>query len=415
MRSEHAQVLDRLDLQAKARPARSSEYDRVIALVENRFPAGDAAATVLTTTMHRDPRFRPEHLRVVEIDGKIVGMMLFIERMVRIGIATVRCAIVAPVATDSDYEGRGVCSLVMRDALDWAIKDGFHLSMLWGHAWLYPRYGYAPGLKRYAMVLSADLQPVGDNGYTFRPATTADTSILMACYHATTATTTLAEVRSDEPWEWRPASDQQTIEVVLDPLRVVRGYFRASIHAHQIEVHEIAALDDQAAQALFDRLIYLAHAVPGRDVRVNATPNTRWSRWAFVHGASSVVSGAGGHGMVRVLDMPGFFDKILPELERRIAFSEYRHAEAHVRLETPLGSLGIAIEHGKPRITNGRDAALVTLPWSAFGSLMTGYRASETLVGQPGVRIEGDHTQRLLQVLFPEGNPHWSVPPYFWS
>ncbi len=104
--------------------------------------------------MHRDPRFRPEHLRVVEIEGKIIGMMLFIERTVRIGIAKVRCAIVAPVATDATTKDVVFVRSSCATRCDWAIKDGFHLSMLWGHAWLYPRYGYAPGLKQYAMVLA---------------------------------------------------------------------------------------------------------------------------------------------------------------------------------------------------------------------------------------------------------------------
>src|SRR3712207_8541611 len=48
----------------------------------------------------------PEHLRVVEVEGKLAGMMMFIDRMVRVGSTTVRCGIVAPVATDHEYEGR---------------------------------------------------------------------------------------------------------------------------------------------------------------------------------------------------------------------------------------------------------------------------------------------------------------------
>jgi predicted N-acetyltransferase YhbS len=415
MKNEHTRAYDRLDLQTKPRPARSEEYDAVISLVEQRFPPGNAAVPVLTTTLHRDPRFRPEHLRVVELEGKIVGMMLFIERMVRIGTAKVRCGIVGPVATDVTYEGRGVCSAIMRDALGWAIDDGYHLTMLWGHTWLYPRYGYAPGLKHYTMMLGTGLLPLGDTGYSMRAATAADAPALASCYPMATATTTLAEIRSGEPWEWRPSNELQRVEVVVDPVRVVRGYFRASVHEGHINVHEIAALDDHAAQALFDRLLYLARETQGHEVHVSATPDMRWSRWAFAHGASSIVSSGDGHGMVRVLDMNGLFHAMLPELERRVAWSEYSHAEGHVRLETPLGSLGIAVDHGKVRITNGRGASLVTLPWSAFGSLVTGYRASETLVGQPGVRIEGEHTLRLLQVLFPEGNPHWSEPAYFWS
>ena len=395
------------------RPARPSEYDAVLELVERRFDPGDAASTIVASTVRGDPRFRPEHLRVVEVEGRLAGMLLFIDRMARFGSAAkIRCGVVAPVATDKAYEGRGVASLVMRDALDWATAQGYHLTMLWGHTWLYPRYGYAPGLKSYDVTLPAHLKPLGDNGFRLRPATAADTTALAVCYHVATAATTLAEIRSDEPWEWRPADERQFVEVALDPVRNVRGYFRATRGDGRLEVREIAALDDGASQTIYDRLLHLAAEAGGVDVHVNATPDNRWSRWAFLHGASYVIDG-GGHGMVRVLDMRGFFKAVRPELERRVAGSEYAAKKGGLRLETPLGSVGLEVDHGRVSVSDGRGAMPVTLPWAAFGSLVVGYRPIESLLGQPGVYVEGEATLRLLQILFPEGYPHWQQPAYF--
>ncbi len=412
MRNEARPRAPTTDTQMKVHAARPSEYDAVIEMVERRFDPGDGAPRIVDATLRNDPRFRPEHLRVVEAEGKLAGMMLFIDRMVRIGSAKVRCGIVAPVATDRVYEGRGVASLVMRDALDWATGQGYQLSMLWGHTWLYPRYGYAPGLKSYDVILSAQLKPVGDTGYTMRAATAADAPSLAVCYHVSTATTTMAEIRSDEPWEWRPSDNSQSVEVVVDPVRTVRGYFRAVRGDQRIDVREIAAMDDGAAQALYDRLLRLGAEVGG-DVHVAATPDNRWSRWAFLHGAAFHIDGGGGHGMVRVLDMPGFFKAIGPELGRRVSTSEYVARNGALRLETPLGTIGIRVDRGSVSFGDGRGDPLVTLPWAAFGALVTGYRAAETLVGQPGVRIEGDRSLRLLQILFPEGYPHWPIAAYF--
>ncbi len=159
---------------------------------------------------------------------------------------------------------------------------------------------------------------------------------------------------------------------------------------HQIEVHEIAALDDQAAQALFDRLIVSGACGAGtrraceRDAR-HALEPLGVCTWCIVGGQWR---GRTRHGTCP--RYAWFLWRDLPELERRIAFSEYSHTEAHVRLETPLGSLGIAIEHGKPRITNGRDAALVTLPWSAFGSLDDGLSCERN----PGRTAGSAHRRR---------------------
>lgn len=395
----------------EVRAAGTREYDAVLEMVARCFKPGDAAPRIVAATLRHDPRFRPEHLRVVEVDGELAGMMLFVDRVVRVGSATVRCAIVAPVATDRAYEGRGVASFVMRDALDWATHAGYHLSMLWGHTWLYPRYGYAPGLKSCDVTLPAHLKPPGAAGYTFRPMAAADAPAMAACYHLSTATTTMAEVRSGEPREWRPADGRQFVEVALDPVQRVRGYFRAARGDRRVDVREIAALDDMASRALFDRLLRIA-AENGGDVHVTATPDNRWSRWAFRHGASFRIDG-GGHGMVRVLHMPGFFKAIRPELERRVSTSEFAARSGGIRLETPLGTIGIHVDHGAVTLDDGRGASLVTLPWASFGSLIAGYRSVESLYGQPGVHIEGATTPRLLEILFPEGYPHWPVPAYF--
>ncbi len=396
----------------EVRPARPREYDSVLEMVARCFKPGDAAPRIVAATLRHDPRFRSEHLRVVEVNGELAGMMLFVDRMVRVGSATVRCAIVAPLATERAYEGRGVASLVMRDALDWATREGYHFSMLWGHTWLYPRYGYAPGLKSYEVTLPAHSRPPGADGYTFRPMTAADVPAMAACYHLSTATTTMAEVRSGEPWEWRPADDRQFVEVALDPVQRVRGYFRAARGDGSLDVREIAALDDAASGALSDRLLGIA-AELGADVHVTATPDNRWSRWAFRNGASFRIDGGGGHGMVRVLHLPEFLKAIRPELERRVSISEFAAKSGGLRLETPLGTIGIYVEHGVVTFDDGRGSPLVTLPWAGFGSLIAGYRSVESLYGQPGVHIEGATTTRLLEVLFPEGYPHWPVPAYY--
>jgi len=79
------------------RPARSNEYDEVIDLVNRTFPPGDSAGIITTATVREDPRFRPDHLRVVERGGRIVGAVNLIDRFVHVGVARVRCAIVAPL------------------------------------------------------------------------------------------------------------------------------------------------------------------------------------------------------------------------------------------------------------------------------------------------------------------------------
>jgi predicted N-acetyltransferase YhbS len=395
------------------RPARPHEYDQIIDLIKQTFKPGDEAWVIAAATIRDDPRFRPEHLRVFERDQQIVGVLSIVDRLVHIGTAQARCAIVAPLATAVAHQHTGVGSALMRDALDWARKNGFQLSMLWGHTWLYPRYGYAPGIKQYAVHLPNRLQPLGDKAYTLRRYIPADAPALMHVYHAETAASTLAEVRSDQPWEWRPYRPNTLVDVAVDPAGAIRGYMRITAEAEQLHVGEIAAMDNGAAQALFDRLLYLAREQQVSEIRVTATPENRWSRLAFRQGARICVGSGGGAGMVRVLDLPAFCQAIVPELQRRVAASEFVARRLEVRIESPVGRVTLRVDHGRVELVEGGLSHAVTLPFHALGPLVVGYQPIRDLLGLSGVFLYGGETQRLLDVLFPEGYPHWSFAAYF--
>ena len=77
------------------RPARPREYDQVFDLIG--WVSGRDAGAIAAATVQNDPRFRPELLRVVERDGQLIGALHVIDRPVHIGMAQVRCAIVAPL------------------------------------------------------------------------------------------------------------------------------------------------------------------------------------------------------------------------------------------------------------------------------------------------------------------------------
>jgi predicted N-acetyltransferase YhbS len=395
------------------RPARASEYDQIIELIKQTFDPGDEAWVIAAATIHEDPRFRPEHLRVFERQGQIVGVVNVIDRFVHIGTAQMRCAIVAPLATAKEHQNTGVGSALMRDTLDWARASGFQLSMLWGHTWLYPRYGYAPGIKSYSVRLPAELQPLGDKAYTLRPCKPSDVPALLQVYQAETASMTLAEVRSDQPWEWRPFQPGTTIEAAIDPAGAIRGYARISIAGERMHVGEIAAMDHGAAQTLFDRLLYLARDQQIPVIEVTATPDNRWTRLAFRQGAQVCVGSGGGAGMIRVLDLPGLLRTIQPELQRRVARSEFVARKSEVRIESPVGRATLRVDHGRVDLVDGGLTNAVTLPFHALGPLVAGYQPIGELLGLSGVFLYGSETQRLLDVLFPEGYPHWSFAAYF--
>lgn len=397
----------------RIRAARTDEYQPILELMARAFPPGDPAVGLVAATIHNDPRFHPELLRVAERDGRIVGVVHLIDRPVRIGSVQLPCAMIAPLATAPEHQGSGVGSALMRDALDWMRTHGKLLSMLWGHPWLYPRYGYAPGIKRYCVSVPATLQPYGETAYTLRPATPGDACALAEVYHTATATTTLAETRSDQPWEWRAPDPATTTEVVIDPVGALRGYLRSTPRADHLYVGEVMALDLGAARALFDRLLQLLRQHGLAEARVNSPPDLLWSRVAWAQGAQVCTSNGQGAGMVRVIDTPALLRALQPELERRVRRSEWVARRSAVRIETPAGRATVRLDHGVIAIDDGRAGNAITLPFHALGPLISGYQSIVELQAATGVYIDGADTLRLLEVLFPEGYPHWTFAAYY--
>lgn len=397
----------------QARPARPHEYDAIVQIIDDAFAPDDRAANIVRTTIAHDPRFRSDHLRVVERAGRIVGVLQIVDRLVHIGKAQVRCAIIAPLAVPSDPQSADFAASLLHNALDWARSNGFELALWWGATALYPAFGFAPGSKGYTVVVPANAAPRGDQAYTLRAAQAADAPALLRAYHIETARRTLAEIRSDEPWEWRPYDVETMVEVAVDPARTVRGYARIQPGPDRLQVDEIVAMDMGAAQALYDRLLYLAGDRHASEIRVVAPPDHRWSKLAFAQGAQVCVSALGGSGMIRILDFPALLRTIVPELQRRVAASEFVARRAEVRIETPAGRATIRVDHGEVVIGDEGASDTVTLPFHALSALVAGYQAIDDLIGGAGVFVQGIGTIRLLNVLFPEGYPHWSTAAYF--
>lgn len=110
------------------RPAEPKEYNDIYDLADAAFKSHLERMMILVT-VSEDPRFQPGDLRVVSVDDKVVSMMMLLRRPLRMGRAVLKGAIVAPVATHPDHQGKGYCSAVMRDAVQYMKTHGFDITI----------------------------------------------------------------------------------------------------------------------------------------------------------------------------------------------------------------------------------------------------------------------------------------------
>jgi predicted N-acetyltransferase YhbS len=120
-----------------------ADYDAVYSLVKVAFatmPHADGNEQDLVVALRQSEVFVPELSLVAELDGRIVGHILFTKA--NIGERTELC--LAPLAVLPEYQKRGVGSALIHEGHRIARELGYAYSVLVGHETYYPRFGYVP-------------------------------------------------------------------------------------------------------------------------------------------------------------------------------------------------------------------------------------------------------------------------------
>lgn len=86
---------------------------------------------------------------VAEVDGQIIGHILFSRMTVETAQGPVAAASLAPMAVLPDHQGRQVGSQLVRHGLAQLRTRGERIVIVLGHQHYYPRFGFSSGKARY--------------------------------------------------------------------------------------------------------------------------------------------------------------------------------------------------------------------------------------------------------------------------
>lgn len=125
------------------RQEQQKDYDKVYQLVKTAFASAehsDGNEQDLVVALRECEEFIPELSLVAEVDGKIVGHILFTK--VKVG-EHIELAL-APLAVSSDYQKKGIGTALIEEGHKIARELGFHYSIVLGSENYYPKFGYIP-------------------------------------------------------------------------------------------------------------------------------------------------------------------------------------------------------------------------------------------------------------------------------
>lgn len=254
------------------RTARPSDLDQIGALLVDRGEEPDALDHRLVV----EGALGWDACAVVVDGDRVVSTATLLDETVRVGDVVLAAGQVELVATDREYEGRGLVRALMGWAHDRSRERGHLLQVMIGIPYFYRLFGYEYAIDIPRARALRELPPPepgeATTGSVLREATTADLPALVALQDAAQAEYDVAMPHPAERWRWLLAHEASTTRV-LERDGVVVASARTGVPDDGLLVAEAAAADMAAADELLVALrglgepLTIVHrplTVPGR-------------------------------------------------------------------------------------------------------------------------------------------------------
>ena len=366
--------------------------------------------------------FLPRQRRGVFLGDTYVGGCMINERVMRAGAARLPTACIGVVVTHPDHRLRGIGTEILRDAAAFAEKNGEALLLLDGIPNFYHRFGYADVWDLTEHVIEPTAVPNETlEGYTTRPATTADAAGLLALYERHYGPYTGSFVRSVTQQEHfiRTGLDMNNPRILAVDVRgAARGYLGVARMGNRARAFEVAADDWPAAAALLRHHATLVE--PGTELiwplpldsrtyytlvdNLSIADTSGWSNpqrgWA-IRGETYAHRRAAWMG--RIVSLRRVAAAMLPAWQERL---ERAGAAPLGTFTLRVGNEACAVEVAADgaRLLDAApvDAPVAMLPPEWLAQLVFGYRPVSYLAAQSDADVP-EPLVPVLDALFPAG------------
>ncbi|MEZ4669198.1 MAG: N-acetyltransferase [Anaerolineae bacterium] len=226
----------------------TADYAAIARVHARAFVEEPLVALIVDYHRHR-AMFDPELSLVAEVDGQVVGHILFSPRTFRVLGQDVHGLNLSPLGVDPQFQNQGIGGELVRAGHEIARSKGYVLSVVLGHPEYYPRFGYlnnAYGSASLTMV-NKDV-PQSPRLLVTRKVIEADFPALQALWRTEEDNVDLAIVPGDRLLDW--ISTNPSIEsTVYEYDGEIVGYSR--VHsAHPQKVRYFLAAGEEAARVM---------------------------------------------------------------------------------------------------------------------------------------------------------------------
>jgi len=229
----------------KIRSETIADYAAIARVNARAFDPHVSVPFLIDLHRHRT-RFDPDLSLVAEVDGQVIGHVLFSPQTIRLLGQSIDVVNLSPLAVDPEYQRQGIGGMLVREGHAVAKAKGYLLSFLIGHPPYYPRFGY----RKRAFGASSLKVATGDfpeQTLETRLPTEADLPSLRELWLREEGGVDFAIYPGDELLDWiSPNPAIQSRVYTMGGL--VFGYAR--VEAAKAKAHMFLARDDRAARTM---------------------------------------------------------------------------------------------------------------------------------------------------------------------
>ncbi len=333
---------------------------------------------------------------VVEADGRVVATGTLLDEQLRVGVSKFATGQVELVACAESHEHRGYVRALMARLHALSHTKGHVAQVMIGIPYFYRRFGYGYAIPMHSSATLLHREAAHDGDALVRPATEADIAEMAALQEHEQAAFDVAMPHQPECWRWLVRREGTTNYVAERHGSIVATGRWTPPDDDLVWVSEIASLDAAATELLLSGLARRTDA------------KTLVQRRPHVPGLAAMLGDPARADWyyVRIDDPAVVLGALRPELERRLAASEFAASDRLVELSLWESQLAFPIANGRlgPVTTGGPRQVIVSqggsgLPPDAFAHLVFGCGAAGLEDRFPDCSL--GEQRALMEALFP--------------
>ncbi|HOJ34143.1 MAG TPA: GNAT family N-acetyltransferase [Candidatus Hydrogenedentes bacterium] len=353
----------------------------------------------------RYPNFRREHTRILTVNGEIASALRLTTDAILMGESRLKMGGLGWVSTLEKYRGKGFCSALVRDTMDYMRSNNYHVSMLFGIPEFYERFGYCTCLVDYLVEMDTAEALTFDSPFSLRLACAHDIPAISKIHNATNAAIPCSILRTTAHFKnrWDRWRDWYCL---ADCHGKVEGYFIAHKHGTVLEVDDVGIAEPIFCAAVVGAVARIASEQGAAAIQFYVPPQHVLARYLLQFRSRHemrIERNAGG--MLTFVNVLETFENLIPEWESLLTNSVFRDAKCEFTFCVRDEVYRIRVNHGAIDVSAFPGKNKITISSHDLMHLITGYRYAEDILTFAGANVAPE-IHNIIMTLFPKRAPY---------